>query len=135
MVGFLLGLYRRLLGKDEINQIYLFWLLLLLHFLFQIFFENIFLHNLYNSSRASNIADPFEDFSFGPLPQMETRPLKLILKEPEEIPQIPFSILNDPSRDIEIDFIRNEPINDSILYKFEVFQFYQILHHKVKKVL
>lgn len=129
-VGFLLGLYRRLLGKDEIDQIYLFWLLLLLHFLYQKEFQDTLLPNLYDSSLAYNIADPYEDFSFRTLPQTESRPFKLILKETEKIPQIPFPILNDPSVNvqIEIDFI----CNDSFEYKFELFQFYQTLSEKVK---
>ena len=112
LVGFLLGLYRRLLGKDEIDQIYLFWLLLFLHLLSQKEFEDTLLRNLsdsYRVYRAANIAEPFEKFSFEPLPQIESRPFKLILKEPEKIPQIPFPILNDPSVNVEIDFI---------LYKF-----------------
>ena len=129
LVGFLLGLYRRLLGKDEINQIYLFWLLLLLHLLSQKEFQDPLLPNL---SDSSNIAYPLEDF--GPRPQIESRPFKLILKEPEKIPQIPFPILDDLSVNVEIEvhFIWNETINYSLPYKFELFQFYQTLSEKVK---
>lgn len=124
LLGFLSGIYRR---KDSIDKIYLFFLLLLLS---QKEFEDTLLRNLSDSSLASNIADPFEDFSFGPLPQLESRPFKLILKEPEKITQIPFPIFDDPSVnvEIEIDFI----CNDSFQYKFELFQFYQNLNEKVK---
>jgi len=90
LVGFLLGLYRR---KHQIEHIYLFFLLLLLHILSHKGFDDILLDDLSDSSLATNTAD----FSSKPLPQIESRPFKLILKKTQQIPQIPFPILDDPS--------------------------------------
>lgn len=132
LVGFLLGIYRNKYKNENENDkrspIYLLILLLLLKMLYNDGFDYSLLRNLSDSSLASNIADPFEDFSFRPLPQIESHPFKLILEEPEKIPQILFPILDDPSVSIQIDFIWNE----SFEYKFELFQFYQTLNEKVK---
>jgi hypothetical protein len=73
------------------------------------------------SSLAPNIAEPFEKFSFEFLSQIESRPLKLILKETEQRTQIPFLMLDDSSVNIQIHFIWEESID----YKFELFEFYQ----------
>ena len=123
--GFLLGIYRR---EHEIEHIYLFFLLLLLHILSHNEFDYTLLRNLSDSSLAPNIAEPFEKFSFQPLSQIESRPLKLILKETEQRTQIPFPILDDPSVNIQIHFIYDESID----YIFELFEFYQNLNEKVK---
>ena len=116
-VGFLLGIYRR---KGEIDQIYLFFLLLLLHIFSQKEFDDTLLRDLSDSYRAANIAEPFEKFSFEPLPQIESRSFKLILKETEQIPQIPFPMSDDSF--IDVDFMietMEEPRN----YQFQLFQF------------
>ena len=130
VVGFLLGLYRHKYKNenDKINPTYLLILLLLLEMLYNDGFDYRLLRN---PNPASNIADPYENFSFGPLPQIESRPFKLILKEPEKVPQIPFPIFDDPSGNVEIDFIW-DVWDESFEYKFELFQFYQTLSEKVK---
>jgi len=128
LLGFLLGLYRT---KDQIEHISLFFLLLLLNILSHKEFDDILLADLTDSSLATNIAHPFYKFSFKTLPQIESRPFKLILKETQQRTQIPLPILpilDDPSVNIEIDFIWDESIN----YKFELFEFYQNLNEKVK---
>jgi hypothetical protein len=123
--GFLLGIY----GRDhEIEHIYLFFLLLLLHILSHNEFHYTLLRNLSDSSLSPNIAESFEKFSFQPLSQIESRPLKLILKETEQRTQIPFPILDDPSVNIQIHFIYEESID----YIFELFELYQNLNEKVK---
>jgi hypothetical protein len=98
-------------------------LLLLFHILSHKGFDDILLDDLSDSSLATNTAE----FSFKPLPQIESRPLKLILKETEQIHQIPFPILDDPSVNIQIDFVWEE----SIHYKFQFFELYQNLNEKV----
>ena len=130
LVGFLLGLYQHKYENetDEINHIYLFFLLLLLHLLSQKEFDHILLDGLSHSSTAPNIAEPFEKFSLQPLPQIESRPFKLILKETQQRTQIPFPILDDPSVTIQIDFVWEE----SIHYKFQLLELYQNLHYKVQ---
>lgn len=50
------------------------------------------------------------------------------LKEPDQISQIPFTILNDPFVSIDIDFTWEE----SKSYKFELFKFYRSVNEKVK---
>ena len=124
LVGFLLGLYRR---KHQIEHIYLFFLLLLLHILSHKGFDHILLGDLPDSSLATNTAE----FSFKTLPQIESRPFKLILKETQQRTQILLPILpilDDPSVNIQIDFVWDE----SIHYKFQLFEFYQNLKEKVK---
>ena len=121
LVGFLLGLYRR---KHQIEDIYLFFLLLLLDILSHKRFDDILLDDLSDSSLATKTAK----FSFKPLTQVESRPLKLILKDTEQGPQIPSPIFDDPSVTIQIDFVWDE----SVHYKFELFEFYQNLNQKVK---
>lgn len=123
LLGFLLGIYRH---EHEIDQIYLFFFLLLLHILSTKGFHDLFY--LPDSSLAPNTAETFHKFSFEPLPQIESRPFKLILKETEQTTQIPFPILGDPYVTIQVDFIWNEFFE----YKFELFQFYQDLNEKVK---
>lgn len=129
-VGFLLGLYQHKYENetDERNQMYLFFLLLFLNILSHKGFDDILLDDLSHSSTAPNIAEPFEKFSFQPLPQIESRPFKLILKETQQIPQTPFPILDDPSVNIQIDFVWYESID----YKFQFFEFYENLNEKVK---
>lgn len=130
LVGFLLGLYQHKYENetDDINHIWLFFLLLFLHILSHKGFDDILLDGLSHSSTAPNIVEPFEKFSLQPLSQIESRPFKLILKETQQIPQIPFPILYDPSVNIQIDFVWYE----SIHYKFQFFEFYQTLNEKVK---
>jgi hypothetical protein len=55
--------------------------------------------------------------------------LKLIFKEPNQIPQISFPIVSDPFVWIDIDFIWEESKN----YTFELFKFYQNVNEKVKE--
>jgi hypothetical protein len=75
LLGFLLGVYRRKEQIDD-NDIYLFILLLLLNILYKKGFDDV-LFDLPDSSLAPNIAKPFK-----PLPQIQRRTLKMILKEP-----------------------------------------------------
>ena len=81
LLGFLLGLYRR---KDEIDEIYVFFLLLLLHILYSKGWnDDVLLRYLQDLSLEPKTAESFSN------PQMERRPFKLILKEPENsIPNV-----------------------------------------------
>ena len=82
LLGFLLGVYRR---KDEI---YVFLLLLLLKILYNKGFDDVLLGYLRDSSLEPNTSK----FSLKTLPQIDRRPLKIILKEPDQKPQIPFPL-------------------------------------------
>lgn len=123
-LGFLLGLYRHK-HKYETDQLYLFFLLLLFNILSKEGFDEILLGDLTDSSLAPNTSK----FSFKPIPQMERRPFKMMLKESEQRPQIPFPISGDPV--IDVDFMI-EMIEEPINYQFQLFLLYPNTNQKVK---
>jgi hypothetical protein len=123
IIGFLLGVYKR---EDEINA---FLLLLLLKIIYNYNnrFDDVLLEYLHDLSLETNTVEPFYKFSLKSIEQIVTRPLKIIFKEPEQIP-FPFLIIEDGMVFIETELLWEEPIN----YKFQLFQFYQNVNEKVK---
>lgn len=121
MIGFLLGIYKR---EDEINT---FLLLLLLKIIYNNGFDDVLLEYLHDLSLETNTAETFSKFSLQSIEQIDSRPLKIIFKEPEQIP-LPFFVIEDPLIFIETEVLWEEPIN----YKFQLFQFYQNVNEKVK---
>ena len=118
IIGFLLGIYKR---EDEINP---FLLLLLLKIIYNNGFDDVLLEYLHDLSLETNTTETFSKFS---LKSIDPRPLKITLKEPEQIP-LPFLIIEDPLVFIETEVLWEEPIN----YQFELFKFYQNVNEKVK---
>jgi hypothetical protein len=125
LLGFLLGVYRR---EDEVNEVYVFLLLLLLKILYNNGFDDVLLEPLRIRSLEPRNIEEFSKFSFQVLEPSNSRPLKMILKEPDQRSQIPLPILSDPFISIDIDFIWEEPKN----FKFELFKFYRNVNDKVK---
>ena len=120
-LGFLLGVYKR---EDEINT---FLLLLLLKIIYNNGFNDVLLEYLHDLSLETTTAETFSKFSLKSIEQIDPRPLKITLKEPEQIP-LPFLIIEDPLVFIDTEVLWEEPIN----YKFQLFQFYQNVNEKVK---
>ena len=90
-------------------------------------FDDVSLEYLHDLSLETNIAETFSKFSLKSIEQIDPRPLKIIFKEPKQIP-LPFFIIEDPLVFIETEVLWEEPIN----YKFQLFQFYQNINEKVK---
>lgn len=123
IIGFLLGVYKR---EDEINA-FLLLLLLKIIYNYKNRFDDVLLEYLHDLSLETNTVEPFSKFSLKSIEQIDPRPLKIIFKEPEQIP-LPFLIIEDPLVFIETEVLWEEPIN----YKFQLFQFYQNIDQKVK---
>lgn len=77
IIGFLLGVYKR---EDEINA---FFLLLLLKIIYNNGFDDILLEYLHHLSLETNTAELFSKFSLKSIEQIDPRPSKITLKEPE----------------------------------------------------
>ena len=121
IIGFLLGIYKR---EDEINTVLL---LLLLKIIYNNGFDDVLLQYLHNLSLETNTSETFSKFSLKSIEQIDPRPLKIIFKEPEQIP-LPFFIIEDP-----LVFINTEVLWDkSTNYKFDLFRFYLNVNQKVK---
>ena len=86
------------------------------------------MQNLYLRSLEPGKIEEFSKFSFQVFEPSNSRPLKLILKEPNQKPQIPLPILSDSFISIDINFIWEESKN----YKFELFKFYRNVNERVK---
>lgn len=112
IIGFLLVMYKR---EDEINT----FLLLKIIYNYNNRFDDVLLEYLYDLSLKTNTVEPFSKFLLKNIEQIDPRPLKIIFKEPEQIP-LPFFIIKDPLIFIETEVLWEEPIN----YKFQLFQFY-----------
>ncbi len=125
--GFLLGLgiYG---GKDEIDDRFVFFLLLLLNIFYNNGFGDILLEPLQIRSLESRNIEEFSKVSLQVCELNNSRPSKLFLGESVEKPQIPFPLLGDPSSSIDIDFLFEESTN----YKFELFRLYRNGSQKVK---
>ena len=117
IIGFLLGVYKR---EDEINA-FLLLLLLKIIYNYKNRFDDVLLEYLHDLSLETNTVEPFSKFSLKSIEQIDPRPLKITLKKPDQIPQLPLPILSDPFVKIEIDFIWDESTN----YEFELFKFYR----------
>lgn len=111
LLGFLLATCRQ---NEDVCEFILLLLLKMLH-------NNGFDYDLLKPNKV----DLFFDFSFKPIGQVDPRTLRLIFKEPDQIP-FPFSIIEDPIGYIETEILYNEPIN----YVFELFTFYQNVNKK-----
>ena len=88
IIGFLLGIYKR---EDEINT---FLLLLLLKIIDNNGFDDVLLEYLYDLSLETNTAETFSKFELKSIEQIDPRPLKITLKEPEQI-SLPFLIIEN----------------------------------------
>lgn len=120
IIGFLLGVYKR---EDEINA---FLLLLLLKIIYNNGFDDVLLEYLHDLSLETNTAEPFSKFSLKSIEQIDPRPLKITLKEPEQIP-LPFLIIEDPLLFIDTEVLWDESTN----YQFELFKFYRYVNQKI----
>ena len=90
LLGFLLGVYKRR------NEKYILVLLLLLITLYNHGFEEIL------SEMVKT--DPFSEFSFKPMPEIEPKASKLNLKAVDKMP-LPFSVIEDPLLFIETEVL------------------------------
>ena len=82
-----------------------------------------YLHDL---SIEPNTAEEFSNFSLKSIEQIDPRPLKIIFKEPEQIP-LPFLIIEDPLVFIDTEVLWDESTN----YQFELFKFYRYVNQKI----
>ena len=119
-IGFLLDIYKR---EDEINT---FLLLLLLKIIYNNRFDDVLLEYLHDLSLETNTAETFSKFSLKSIEQIDPRPLKITLKEPEQI-SLPFLIIEDPLVFIDTEVLWDESTN----YQFELFKFYRYVNQKI----
>ena len=124
LVGFFLGIYKR---ENEVNEIYIFLLLLLLQILYNNGFDEVLLEILSRRSLEPGNIEEFSKFSLKSIEQIDPRPLKITLKETEQIP-LPFLIIEDPLVFIDTEVLWDESIN----YEFELFRFYRNVNQKVE---
>jgi len=120
IIGFLFGAYKR---EDEINAFLLF---LLLKIIYNNGFDDVLLEYLHDLSLETNTVEPFSKFSLKSIEQIDPRPLKIIFKEPEQIP-LPFFIIEDPLVFIDTEVLWDESTN----YQFELFKFYRYVNQKI----
>lgn len=122
IIGFLLGVYKR---EDEINA---FLLLLLLKIIYNSRFSDVLLEYLHDLSLETSTVEPFSKFSLKSIEQIDPRPLKITLTEPDQSPQIPlpFLIIEDPLVFIDTEVLWDESTN----YQFELFKFYRYVNQK-----
>ena len=74
-----------------------------------------------------NKIDQFSKFSLKTIEQIDPRPLKITLTEPDQSP-LPFLIIKDP-----FVFIKTEVLWDkSTNYEFELYRFYRNINQKVE---
>lgn len=127
LLGFFLGVYRR---ENQVNEIYIFLLLLLLQILYNNGFDDVLFEILRRRSLEPRNIEQFSKFSLQVCEPSYSRPSKLFLGELIEKPQIPlpFPIIEDPLVVIETEVFWKKPIN----YKLELFKFYQNVNEKVK---
>ena len=124
LLGFLLGISRH---KAEVNQVRIFLLLLLLKIFYNNGFDDVLLEPLRIRSLKPSDVEKFSKFSLKSIEEINPRPLKIIFKEPEQIP-LPFFIKEDPTIVIETEIVWEKSIN----YKFQLFQFYEDINQKIK---
>lgn len=75
-----------------------------------------------------DIVEDFSKFSLKTIEEIHPCPSQIILKEPDQRPQIPLPILGDPFIWIDVN-LSWEEIEE---YRFELFEFYQDVNEKVK---
>lgn len=115
LLSFLFGLYKY---ENEINGFFL------LKIIYNTGFDDILWKYLHDSSLETNTAETFSKFSLKSIEQIDPRPLKITLKEPE---QIPFLIIEDPLVFIDTEVLWDESTN----YQFELFKFYRYINQKI----
>lgn len=122
IIGFLLGIYKR---EDEINT---FLLLLLLKIIYNYNnrFDDVLLEYLHDLSLETNTTETFSKFSLKSIEQIDPRPLKITLKEPEQI-SLPFFIIENPLVFIDTQVLWDQSTN----YQFELFKFYRYVNQKI----
>jgi hypothetical protein len=113
-IGFLLSIYKR---EEGINT---FLLLLLLKIIYNNRFDDVLLEYLHDLFLETNTAQTFSKFSLKSIEQIDSRPLKITLKELEQI-SLPFLIIEDPLVFIDTEVLWDESTN----YQFELFKFYR----------
>lgn len=121
IIGFLFGRYDR---ESEINALLLF---LLFQILYNNEFNDVLLEYLHDFSLPTDTVEPFSQFPLKTIEQMDSRPSKIVFKEPEQIP-LPFFIIGDPFVFIETEILWD----DSSTYPFELFEFYRYVDEKIK---
>ena len=67
-------------------------------------FDDVSLEYLHDLSLETNIAETFSKFSLKSIEQIDPYPLKIIFKEPQQIP-LPFFIIEDPLVFIETEVL------------------------------
>lgn len=82
---------------------------------------------LQDLSLKTNTAETFSKFSLRSIKQIDPHPLKIILKEPQQI-LLPFLIIEDPLIFIDIEVLWDESTN----CQFKLFKFYRYLTKKIK---
>jgi hypothetical protein len=102
------------------------FLLLLLKIIYNNGFDDVLLEYLHDLSLETNTAEPFSKFSLKSIEQIDPRPLKITLKEPEQIP-LPFLIIEDPLVFIDTEVLWDESTN----YQFELFKLYRYVNQKI----
>ena len=122
IIGFLLGIYKR---EDEINT---FLLLLLLKIIYNYNnrFDDVLLEYLHDLSLETNTTETFSKFSLKSIEQIDPRPLKITLKESEQI-SLPFFIIENPLVFIDTQVLWDQSTN----YQFELFKFYRYVNQKI----
>ena len=101
--------------------------MLLLKIIYNNGFDHVLLEYLHDLSLETNTAETFSKFSLKSIEQIDPRPLKIIFKEPEQIP-LPFFIIEDPLVFIETEVLWHESTN----YQFELFKFYRYINQKIE---
>ena len=119
----ILGAYYK--REDEINA---FLLLLLLKIIYNCNnrFDDVLFEYLHDLSLETNTVEPFSKFSLKSIEQIGLRPLKITLKEPEQIP-LPLLIIEDSLVFIDTEVLWDESTN----YQFELFKFYRYVNQKI----
>lgn len=115
--GIIIGPYKR---EDKINAF------LLLKIIYNNGFDDVLLEYLHDLSLETNTVEPFSKFPLKSIEQIDPRPLKIIFKEPEQIP-LPFFIIEDPLVFIDTEVLWDESTN----YQFELFKFYRYVNQKI----
>lgn len=118
IIGFIFGTYNR---QDDIQN-YINRVFLLLLFLF--IYNNRFNDGL---SLETRTAETFSKFSLKTIEQIDPSPLKITLKESEQI-SLPFLIIEDPFIFIYTEILCDESTN----YHVELFKFSQDVNQKIK---
>ena len=129
LLGIVLGFWVGVYNREE--EIYVFTLLSLLEMLYKNRFNPVLLELWGDLSLEPNRVEYFSKLSLKTVEQIHPRPSKLILKEPDQRPQIPFPILGDPFIWINVNLSWEESKN----YNFELFEFYKNVNEKVKPPL